>query len=96
MGDQVRKAIEQLFAICLELSATGRYQAFFEWQAHVSQVRVEVYPGGTRFEEGEVRRQIFEASIYVAGRFIDQPGEIAKQLNGIAGKLNLLLMEDAA
>lgn len=96
MNDQVRKAAEQLFGACLALSEGGKYHAFLYWSPHVSSVDVDVFSMDTQFVEGGLRPRVLEASITLSGPHAESADVVAKQLESLTGKLNSLLMEDAA
>lgn len=97
MDDKVRQAIERLFSACLELSATGKRLAFFEWAPHVGDIDVNVFDGGSSWKASAkppIRRLAETVSIY--GARAGHPEITVQRLEALITQLNELTQRDAA
>ena len=97
MDDKVRQAIERLFSACLELSATGKRMAFFEWAPHVGDIDVNVFDGGSSWKASAkppIRRLAETVSIY--GARAGHASVTLQKLDALTAQINSMVNEVAA
>jgi len=49
MNNEIRHAVERLFATCLDVTMAGKYHAHLQYSAHTSAISLQVYPAGTNY-----------------------------------------------
>lgn len=94
MDDAVRQGVERLFSACLELSASGRRLAFFDWSPHVGDIDIHVYDGAASWREGQPTPACeLTETISVYGARAGHPDITRQKLEILTARISALLKE---
>lgn len=95
MNDELRAAVERLFATCLDVTLAGKCNAHIHYAPHCGSVQVYVYPVGTPYTKFDGREPLTDQTIYIHHPTLTA-GDAVAQINALIGQLNVYLQEDAA
>lgn len=93
MNDEIRAAVERLFAICLDVTLAGTYHAHMSYAAHTGEVTTYLCPASTKYQAKY--SYLINESIYIHHPTLTS-GDAVGQINALIGRLNGYLQEDAA
>lgn len=94
MNDDIRAAVERLFAACLDVTLAGKYHAHMSYAAHTGEVTVQVCPAITDYQGGTYEYLLNEF-LYFHHHFLTD-ADVADQLNDLVRKVRGYLKERAA
>lgn len=86
MNDQLRAAVERLFAACLSLTLAGKYHAHMDYAAHCGKVSVDVYPAATRYTIADMGAPMLAERIYIHEATLT-PDDATEQIEALIVRL---------
>lgn len=94
MNDEIRAAVERLFAACLDVTLAGHYHAHMSYAAHCGEVTVQVCPASTDYQ-GCAYDYLINEFLYIHNHFLTD-ADVADQLNALTVKVKGYLKVVAA
>lgn len=88
MNDEIRAAVERLFATCLDVTLAGSYHAFMRYDGPWQTVEVDLHPVGEDYASAP------KPLICDMVRLGDPMA--ASHIDALTGRISVYLLEDAA
>ncbi|SFQ46527.1 hypothetical protein SAMN05216229_12346 [Geopseudomonas sagittaria] len=95
MNDELRAAVERLFAACLDVTLAGKYHAHMRYSAHCGAVCITLYPASTPYKDGDCRVALVDSWIFIHDERCMEGDEVAR-IHAVIDQLSGYLQEEAA